>query len=199
LVPSQWRDKSQLSSVSSAAYAYILALVALFAPFYFPRALTATVFRKYASNYVIWCGAIVGILVSVISPTSHDHSSGRWGGYLWAAVEHLPIVLDRSVVFVVLAPIGGMLLAALIQEMLRSTTAWQTALWSIGLVAWASAFVINRQIFQRYYEPTLLIFLILAVAEIIPNLSSTETAVNRRSLVLFLCFQTAITVVTVYH
>ena len=62
-----------------------------------------------------------------------------------------------------------------------------------------STALVSRQVFQRYYEPTILVFLILAVGALFAKANSAKRLARQNwGLLLLSCFQIGISVVTVY-
>jgi hypothetical protein len=93
LVPKQWREAS--FAISFCPLAYIFSVFAVLGFFYF----LPLVIHKHRSSPAMGyytLALICGLLVATLSPTTSDYKSGRWGGYFWTIVEHLPTVFDRS-------------------------------------------------------------------------------------------------------
>lgn len=158
-VPPAWQDVSISDGIFvPAAGAYLLSVVALLAPaFYFvPVSLAAGCSRK-----ALIAGGIIGLAFAVWGPTNPSWADGRWGGYLWNLAGLAPIVADRSIVFLILAPIGGVLLALLAYRLRTATNGQTTWLWLLSFTSWSATCLINRQVFHRYFEPPILLFLIL--------------------------------------
>lgn len=159
LVPPQWNQ--QAFKVSLSGEAYLLSVVAVFGAFYFGLDSLRT-WAARAPRGGLAMAAAAGLAIALVSPTSLSYPDGRWGGYLWSLVAWLPVFAGRSLLFLLLAPVGLAMAVALWRELRTSMPTWRADLWSISFVAWASTFLVNRQVFHRYFEPTTLIFFILA-------------------------------------
>jgi hypothetical protein len=161
LVPPKWHVVSyQNESGSAVSLCYILAVFAIFGPFY-RLALPIGDLREEILNRWTLLGAVSGVILASISRSDYSKAMGRFGGYLWAAVAHLPVLSSRSIVFLILAPCGGALFANMSLVLFRFVGRERGILWLGSYLAWAATFLPNRQIFQRYFEPTTLVFLVL--------------------------------------
>jgi hypothetical protein len=198
LVPEHWLRKNQSENLSVAGCSYLLAVAGVFGVFYVSPAIDAI--RAFVHRRrMLWVAGLAGVVCSLMSATSYDIASRRFGGFIWEAVRRLPVVYDRSVVFMALAPLGAVVLAFLARQLWRSVGCWHAAIWTVAVVGWASTSFVNRQAFQRYYEPSLIIFLVLAVAPLVTTLSRSERRLMNWSLSLLFCFQTIVTFFTVYY
>ena len=150
------------SPLSIVPLGYILSLIALFGVFYFP--LEADQFRVRPS----WFPSIIAVLgaelLAVIAPTAYDKAAGRWGGHLWEVARILPAPFDRSIVFIALAPIGMILVIGFFRCIKDSRSPEQAQVWLAALAGWSFVYVFDHQVFQRYYEPMILVFLIIGAA-----------------------------------
>jgi hypothetical protein len=77
-------------------------------------------------------------------------------------VDHVPAIYDRSLFFVILAPVGLVVMLMLWREMQSAGYSYQAHIWLVSVLAWSSTFLLNRQVFHRYFEPMVLIFLVIA-------------------------------------
>lgn len=179
LVPPQWNQQAFKVSLSSEAY--LFSVVAIFAAFYVGLGSVRGWVRR-APRKELGAVAALGLAIALVSPTSMSYSDGRWGGYLWSLVTWLPTLGGRSPLFVLLAPVGLAMAVALWRELRVSAQVWKADLWWISFGAWASTFLVNRQVFHRYFEPMTLVLLILAV-----GLGSREPLVLRARRRLAIC------------
>ena len=161
LVPSQWREAS--TAFSFCPIAYLLAVFAMLGSFY-ATGLDLSRWRAHIASPLVLAAAVAGLGSALASPTSYDYEAGRWGGYFWGLVCLLPAIGDRSIFFIVLAPLGAALLAIFYLEIGRSAGSKFALIWATAVVAWASTFLVNRQVFHRYFEPMSLVLLIIGVA-----------------------------------
>ncbi len=104
-------------------------------------------------------GILVGLILGIVPESSYNFASGRSSG-IWNVVRRLPVIHGRSPLIVVLSAIGGGMVAA-----------WTIALGrhrgTILLVAWVAfslALMAGANAWQRYFEPFVLITLILSAA-----------------------------------
>jgi hypothetical protein len=67
------------------------------------------------------------------------------------------------------------------------------------VIAWAGSFVVNRQVFHRYYEPMTLFFLIFAVVQICQHSPEKFNRGLASRLAVLWMVQMAITFATVYR
>jgi Dolichyl-phosphate-mannose-protein mannosyltransferase len=189
LVPMRWQ--TFYSGVSIVPLCYILSLLALFGVFYFP--FEAKPLRRLTLPWAL--PLLFAILSAVAAPTIYDKAAGRWGGYLWELVRILPVPLDRSIVFVILAPIGMLFGIGFFRGIRATPSPERAVIWLAAMVGWSLVYLFDRQVFQRYYEPMILVFLIIAVglADAAPS-----TASRRARLVGLAAVQTVITLGTVW-
>jgi hypothetical protein len=160
LVSPRWQKF--YSPLSIVPLGYILSLIALFGVFYFP--LEASPFRVRP----LWFPSIIALLcaefVAVIAPTAYDKAAGRWGGHLWEVAKILPAPFGRSIVFIVLAPIGMIFVMGFFRCIKESRSPEQAQIWLVALIGWSFVYIFDHQVFERYYEPMILVFLIIAAA-----------------------------------
>lgn len=107
-------------------------------------------------------GAVLGVAVTAVFTTAPDLDAGRWGGVLWRMASHAPVVAGRSVVFLVLGGLGGAAIAA----WLRRTGGSGGGVLMLALLAFACAHTANSQVWQRYYEPFLLVLVALFASRV---------------------------------
>jgi len=197
VVPPIWRDLTHASQgLVPAAGAYLLAVLAILGPFYYLVASRPT-WRADAFNRWSIAGASVGIILAVAGPNTPDHDSGRWGGYLWELAARLPNLGDYSPVFLVLAPMGGVVLTMLARRLWTEVGPNAGAVWLISFLAWMSTTMTNRQVFHRYYEPTLLLLLICWLLLLVRS-RPAGSLLNIKPLAMLGVFQLLVTLVTAH-
>jgi hypothetical protein len=162
VVPPSWQNRTYQSdrTSASAAVCYILSVFFVLGIFYWLAIPSENRRQGNVSRWALLGGAGGGLLLALASRTDYNVEAGRWGGYLWEAAARFPLLGGRSVVFIVLAPCGGALLAIMTSALVRCGGRQMAALWLGSYGAWAATFLPNRQIFHRYYEPNTLMFLI---------------------------------------
>lgn len=145
---------------NAATAAFHLAIVGSFAPLYAGYAWPG-LRRLFRSRKVLISVIVLAILVTVLPETTYDASTGRKSG-LWNLVRLAPVLAQHtSIVLLALAPLGAMLIAALLSQM-RPRSAW---IFLSALVAFVAAQTMSPQLWQRYHEPFILMMLALMSAE----------------------------------
>jgi len=159
LVPPAWRDAALRFSFCPIAYLFTVAAILV------PPYCLVLGMRPGPSLRNPWAigGLAVGFLISLLSATSYSPESGRWGGWIWVIVEKCPVVCDRSIFIALTAPVGAASLAVLGRHVYCMAGRVPGLLWCTAVASWGCTFLINRQVFHRYYEPQLLVFCLIAV------------------------------------
>ncbi|MEL6499189.1 MAG: hypothetical protein AAGJ54_10530 [Planctomycetota bacterium] len=148
------------SRLSLIAPAYILMLAGLYAPFF--AAWWWGGLRESWQRAAVFAaaGAVVGVVLALIGPSTFSLEAGREGGY-WRLIQAGPVVGDRtSVVLLVLSAFGGAMAGAC-GSALPARRRW---LLLVALAGFAAAQVVNANTWQRYYEPFVLLLLAVASA-----------------------------------
>jgi phosphoglycerol transferase MdoB-like AlkP superfamily enzyme len=128
--------------------------------------------------------------------TFPDHAAGRWGGYLWNLAGFCPSPEGRNLLFVALCPIGMVFVIRLWRTLLAKGDAQAATVFLLGLTAWTATFVVNRQVFHRYFEPTILVFLVALVPMIVQG--APDLRRWRLRLAFFSAIQLALTLATAH-
>jgi len=163
VVPPAWREvHNQAGGNLAAPLAYALAVIGCLGGFFYAAVSWDDRRTDFLSRWV-WIGAGLGLAISVAGPTFASAPAGRWGGYLWLLAERLPTPAGRSIVFLILTPIGGAVVGALLRRLYAEVGAATAASWSWTCAFWGLSQFPNRQVFHRYYEPAIVIFLIFWV------------------------------------
>jgi len=146
------------AGLNPATFSFVLSLAALFGVFYLP-ALRGSAAAPAPRDAGLWIAAGAGLVLALIWPTSWQPESGRYGGSLWRLVALAPEVAQRSVALLVLAPLGAVVLRALYRGAVEAGRETQATRLAVAGLGWAVAQSVDAQVFQRYYEPLLLILL----------------------------------------
>jgi hypothetical protein len=145
------------AGIQGATPAFILGLAALFAPFFAswlkPGFLSA--WRDHRGWLLGACA--VGFLLAVVPPTAWDFDHGRFGG-VWGIYKRVGDVGGRSLALAVLAPAG----AAVVTAALAGMSVRQRWVMLAALCGFAAANCANPQLWQRYHEPFVLLWIIVA-------------------------------------
>jgi len=104
-------------------------------------------------------GAAVGLVIGLIPETSYHFPDRRSG--LWRVVGMLPTLAERSPLIVCLAAAGG----AVVTLAFMAVGHRERAILAVALFGFVAAQTVNPMIWQRYYEPFLLIWLVLAASQ----------------------------------
>lgn len=160
LTPPMFQKK--LHGGNPAAPAFILSLAACYAVFFLPL-LAGTLRSLWRDRrpLVIAVG-LAGIALAAIPETTFSISHGRYSG-LWnlvRALDALTIAGHTSPVLLILAPIGAVLLLAL----LAGQSARERLVFGAALAGFIAAQAASRDLWQRYSEPFLLMLIPLMAA-----------------------------------
>lgn len=198
LTPPAWREIHRASlETAPAAAAYVLAVVGLLGALYYAAARGAPLPNEWRNPWVL-LGALGGLVIAMLSPTLPDATTGRWGGYLWTIAGLLPDFHGRSLLFLLLATLGGVVLALLMRRLWLEAGAPIATTWGSALFAWMGSVLLNRQMFHRYYEPTILVFLICWLLLLIRARSVATTRLAHWPLLGLAAAQTAVTLLTAH-
>jgi hypothetical protein len=160
LVPPAWQAAVSQGSISTAPLCYLFAVFFMLGIFYVVALPPGTIARSDWRSPWTLVAAAAGLLLALAGPTDFDVAAGRWGGYLWAAAAKLPLLGQRSVLFLLLTPLGAALLAVMTQRLVRQSQHGLAMLWLGAFLAWTATALPSRLALRRYFEPTVLIFLI---------------------------------------
>ncbi len=109
---------------------------------------------------IIGIGLLAGFVVSVLPETSYQVPHRRSG--IWRLIQMAPTIGERSPVLIALAMVGGAVTAmTLAAQSTRTRVILLTA-----LVMFVAAQTANPMIWQRYYEPMVLLWLIVSAAQV---------------------------------
>lgn len=150
-----------------------------FGPWLLPAVLRAA--RDHAA--ILLAAAALGLLLALIPATTTDPEAGRYSGW-WAINAKAPVLFGRtSTLFLILAPIGAMLIAGpLLALTHRARWILLAALTAFTLAQSATFFS-----WQRYHEPFLILFLAMLAGLQPPELRQTPFARLRAPAMALLC------------
>lgn len=195
LVPPVWQKALPLGSAfAGAPLIYLLTVVATLAPAYYFSMTTPSERRADLATPWLWTLPAAALVLLVTSNTLQDMDAGRWGGYWWSLAALLPHTGLVSWVFVPLAPLGALLAGILVRRLWIAAGPGPSLLWLAAVVAWAGTCLVNRLVFQRYFEPPVLLFLVLWAALLAKSNPSPRTW----PLVALAALQLTLTLVTVH-
>lgn len=157
LVPPSFKLWYTTGVTQPGASAFILTLIAaygvFFAGWWWPAAKAAWTSHRAA----LLLSALIGLALALIGPTEPGFQQGRFGG-LWSIVALVPSVLGRAPLVAAGAVAGAVLVAVLLAGMAPR----QRWIMLAALVGFAAAQTANEQLWQRYNEPMVLLWLVLA-------------------------------------
>jgi len=119
----------------------------------------------------------LGAIVASVGRSFASVEAGRNGGWVWRAVEHLPIIAERSPLIVGGGALGAVVLSALFIQAKRVGRASAAIVLLSALAGFVAAHVANAQVFQRYYDPMVLLTLVWLVAIAAPQGASSSRSV----------------------
>jgi len=144
---------------------YVLAVVAVWA---FPVFVGIPNFlREFLSLRMLILGVLAAIVACAVPSSYIVHV--RFGGILWAVAEKLPAPMERSIVLVPLAGFGAAAIGAYLRVWSRNSCANARALGVYALLAMVGMTVAqtaNSQCFERYVQPPVVLFALVAAAAI---------------------------------
>ncbi len=112
-------------------------------------------------RYAWWiAGVCVGVALAIITPSTLENPFRDYG--IWRYLVKMPIVGDRSIAFIALAGLGGGIVAAMASVM----GSRDRAILGAVLFGFVIAHLPNPMIWQRYYEPFVLILLAYAASRV---------------------------------
>jgi hypothetical protein len=159
-------------TISTAAAAYLLSVAAFLGFFFILSVRRAVAFRL--NDPGVWISLAAGLAAAVASPTNYSPPEGRWGGWIWVIVNHLPTVHLRSPVFVLTAPLGALFLY-LIGRAIWTGGMWRECLlWTAAVFSWVSSYLVSTNSYHHYFEPQLMIFYGAAAAMILAGSSGVK-------------------------
>jgi hypothetical protein len=195
LVPPIWQKALPLGSAfAGAPLIYLLTVVATLAPAYYYSMTTPSERRADLATPWLWTLPLAALILLASSNTLQDMDAGRWGGYWWSLAALLPRTGLVSWIFVPLAPLGALLAGILVRRLWIGAGPGLALLWLAAVLGWAGTCLVNRLVFQRYFEPPVLLFLVLWAA----LLAKSTPSPRAWPLVALATLQLTLTLVTVH-
>jgi hypothetical protein len=103
--------------------------------------------------------AVASLLVAALIPTSMSVDDGRCFGPLWQLIERVPAPAHRSLVMLVLVPLGGASIAGLATLAFHRGAGALATMLLLALLMATAANMANSQAWQRYADLPLLLVL----------------------------------------
>lgn len=149
------RFQNEVQGMSASTPAFLMLQVAILAVGFLPWTLPAVRRAWRDSRTVLFLAGASGLILAVAPVTTASFADGRFGGW-WSLVERAPSIAGRtSLLMVAAAPVGALVLAALITGLPPRAR----MILGITLAAFAAAMTSNHYPWQRYHEPFLLCFI----------------------------------------
>ena len=155
---------TRTQGISLSAPAFLLAVTGAYGVFFLGGAASRVASLYKAGRRVmaqIVTGMVAGVVIGLLAPTSYDFSAGRSSGF-WNAVSRFPVMHHRSILIAGLAGMGGGVLAVFRLVLDRR----DRILFMVAFIAFAVAQTLNANVYQRYFEPFVLMVLPLMAARI---------------------------------
>ncbi|HZW09272.1 MAG TPA: hypothetical protein VFF69_05150, partial [Phycisphaerales bacterium] len=146
-----------------AAPAFVLAVFGVLSLFFVPFILEGLRRLWVRHTWLLALALVAGAVLALAPATTYDVSAGRYSG-LWNVARRLPAPLDRSILITPLAVLGAGLAGAWFVSLTRRDRWIMLA----ALVAFIAAQCASFQLWQRYTEPFVLIWLAIAAARVRP-------------------------------
>ena len=99
------------------------------------------------------------LLAALVPESGWSKDEGRWGGALWTAVRALPAPGGRSVAVVAAAAVGAVLLGVLWLRAAEVRRGRQATVVVVSLLALFAVQAGNSQVWERYFDPAILVAL----------------------------------------
>ncbi len=175
------------SGANPATFAFGLSLIALWSA---PLMSGAWRARGTVGGGAIACAALAGLISATVVATNFDREAGRWGGSLWAVVAAGPVVAGRSLVLLVLAPIGAMSLLLLVRRAAEATDRQSAIAVGLAIVMMMVAQTANSQCWERYFDPPMLVLLPWLAAYSVRGALGGDRSLVVAGAVVLACVQT---------
>jgi hypothetical protein len=154
LMPPMYREK-HASGMSWSMPAFSLSLAAIFGGAMLARAWGGVRTLRVRDPFV-WGAIVAGLIVALAPATAWNSDAGRMHGWLWEIAKRAPSVADRSLLFVVLAPIGALALLSMWRAASLNGRKRAATILLFAGVCWCAAQMMNAQAWHRYAEPPVL-------------------------------------------
>ena len=103
--------------------------------------------------------ASLAFLGAVVADSTWSVEQGRWGGAYWMIVKAFPAIGGRSIVIVAAAVVGAVLAAVLWIRAAEIRRGRQATIVLVSLLALMVVQAGNSQVWQRYFDPAILVAL----------------------------------------
>lgn len=146
-----------------AAPAFVLAIFGVYSVPFIPFILDGLRQLWVRHTWLLGTVLVASLALALAFPTSRSYAEGRYSG-LWEIARQLPAPGGRSVLIVALDVLGGVTASAWFVSLARRDRWIMLA----ALVAFTAAQGASFQLWQRYTEPLVLMWLALAASRVAP-------------------------------
>lgn len=158
LVPPRFRTQ-HASGLNPAAIGFALVLTAAYGAALLP--LVSRAARTLLARPATLLGiALLGAALAGLGPSFAGEEVGRNGGWVWRLVAAFPTVADRSPIILFGGAAGAQVLGLLFVEIEPHGGKHAAMVLLAAFAGFLVAHVANAQIFQRYYDPMVLLTLV---------------------------------------
>lgn len=109
---------------------------------------------------VVALAAATGCALALLGPTNVSLEAGRNGGWVWRTADLLPVLLDRSLFIVLGSGLGTVVLLALVVDARAKARMGEALVLLTAFLGYVAAHAANAQVFQRYFDPIVLLTLV---------------------------------------
>ncbi len=178
LVPPVFQRQHQGFSLSALPMTFVL--LAIFGAFYltavWPQIRNRWTTDRAGFLHYLGAGFAVGLISGVCGESSYLRWYREFG--IWAIARHTPVYFGRSAGIVLLSIAGG-LVAGMFLLVSARRDRW---IFSVALLAFIVAQIPHKAMFERYYEPFVLMLLALAASRIVSAGRATRSDLWRMAL-----------------
>ena len=158
LMPATFRSMHD-KGLSPVAPAYGLALLGTWAAIALLPMAPEVVHTVRRHALAITLVASLAFLGAVVADSTWSVEQGRWGGAYWMIVKAFPAIGGRSMVIVAAAVVGAVLAAVLWIRAAEIRRGRQATIVLVSLLALMVVQAGNSQVWQRYFDPAILVAL----------------------------------------
>ena len=156
------------------AIGFTLSLIGMFGVFFLP-VMRPQGDRSLWRSWPAFACVAIAVAITVVQPTTLDKDAGRWAGPIWALVDHLPAVADRSIVFPPLAALGAIVLLAGFRRAASLGRSFDASVLLIAVMCFAVSHAVQPWCAQRYFEPIVLVFVAWLASLCVEPAASSES------------------------
>ena len=145
--------KGHTAAINLDVFLFILAILGTYGLFFSPWLIPA-LRHRYSKQWVPGVIALTFALMSVHQMPWVDDPN-RWGGAIWSASKHVPLILEVPITFWITVPMGALTLLAFAFHPRKQHGHFLF----IVSAAWLVANLVSARAYQKYYDPMSLFLL----------------------------------------